>query len=358
MSEVAIARPSVHARSRNTVEIVNVADNSVADDDFLDLSLDRPVRWTGLSGLPSNAIERHVRGIRVSRYRGAWQASRALRPGRVLVSHLPLMSAAAATAMKLLDRQAPHLAFSFTFTNRPTGARLAYMRRALASVDQFAVYSQYERGLYADLFDFDADLFQPVIWTQTAPNPDPAITQRDARPYYCAVGGEGRDIATILEVAKSLPKALRVVIVARPHSVAGLSIPDNVEVHTNIPAGQTWALAQGSLGVLLPLLSENTCCGHITLVSAKQLGIPVATTRAFATREYVEGRGGIIECEPADPLAFATLMERLADEQPTLRQSAQQDRAAEVAFHDRAKWARYVSEFLDKAVPDIRSGNA
>lgn len=339
---------SVPVNQKPPLGVVNVPDISPPDDDFTALPLRHEVRWIGLSGLPANALERRVKGLRLSRYRAALQAAMAARSGRVVISHLPLMSAAASEAMRLLRRDTPHLAFSFNFTDRPTGRRLRYFRHALSSIDQFAVYSEYEKRLYAELFGIAEDRFVPVVWTQTPPpvQADPGIDI--SRPYFCAIGGEGRDVELILKAARIAGRSARIVMIARPRMIAGLPLPDNVEALTDIPLARTWAIASSSLGVLVPLISEDTCCGHITMVSAKQLGLPIATTRSFATREYVEGRGSIVECEAGDAVAFAGLLERLADERVEMRSVAQTARAHELAFHDRAQWAVYVDRFLDE----------
>lgn len=329
------------------MEIVSVADVSPRDDDFLSLELARDVRWIGLSGLPESALERWVTRLRLSRYRAALQAAYAARVDRVVISHLPLMTAAAAEAMRVLDREARHLAFSFNFTNRPRGRRLSYFRHALQKVDQFAVFSQFERALYSQLFEIEEDRFAPVMWTQKVPPVESLSNIQSGAPYFCAIGGEGRDIPLILEAARILGSAIKVVVIARPYCFADLSVPDNVQAMTNVPLAETWGIACNSLGVLVPLLSEDTCCGHITLVSAKQLGLPVVTTRSFATREYVDGRASILECDAGDTQEFAHLLEKLADDHGNLRRAAQAAAPQEIQLHDRSNWARYVDRFLD-----------
>ncbi|WP_133365812.1 hypothetical protein [Qipengyuania sediminis] len=333
------------------VEIVNVPDVSIADDDFTHLDVGRPVAWRRLTGLPSNALERRITRVRLSRYRASLQAALAAREGGVVVSHLPRMTAATAFALRALGRKPAHLAFSFNFTDLPVGRSLAYMRRVLPAVEQFAVYSNHERGLYSRLFDIPEDRFVPVPWTQSVPDIDPGYIPEAGAPYFCAIGGEGRDFGLLVEVARRLPPGVRIVAVARPTSFAGLSLPDNLEVRTNVPLARTWAIANASQGVLIPLRSPETCCGHITFVSAKQLGIPIAATRSFATTEYTHGRSFILECEAQDPAGFLRLLERLMDEQAPLRAAAQEARPAEVALHHRSKWAAYVADFLDRHVP-------
>ena len=331
------------AKKRYTA--INVADLSPADDPFTQL-LDDEVDWISYSGLPSNLIERKVQRIKISRYRAAFQASRAVRPGHFVISHLPLMTAAVATSMSLLAKDAPHLAFSFNFTDLPTGRRLGYFRKALSKVDRFAVYSHFEVKRYSEHFDLAPGLLQPVIWTQEMPavQSDPALPL--GRSYVCALGGEGRDFDLLIEAARRLGPTMPMVVIARPHSLQGVALPDHVQLLTNIPAERAWRIAVDSLGVLIPLKSPETCCGHITLVSAKMLGLPVATTFAHATREYVEGREAVLQCNSNDVAAFAGLIERLFDEQSELARKAKLAATVEQKFHDRSHWADYLRSFI------------
>ena len=329
---------------------INVPDISPADDAFTQLSTRHPLNWVRLSGLPSNVLERHVRGVRVSRYRAAAQAVLAADKDCFVISHLPLMTAAVAHLLRVRGRHVPHLGFAFNFTKLPGGWRHAYLRNALSRVDQLTVFSSYEKTLYAEYFGIDQSRFVPVIWTQDAPpvQAEPGIDLKT--PYLCAIGGEGRDFALLIETAKRLEPGITMVIIARPHSLAGLSIPDNVTVLTNIPLARTWRIAQDSLGVLVPLLGRDTCCGQITLVSAKLLGVPLATTWAHATREYVQGRTAVLECEPGDAKAFAGLANRLVGEAGTLRLAARSGADAERGIHDRSHWAEHVDAFIAKHV--------
>ena len=337
-------------KSPDRLVAINVFDTSPADENFITSPTSMPLEWISYSGLPANLVEKRVRAIRLSRYRAALQTALAVKPGRFVISHLPNMTAAVSAAMQLLGRQAPHLAFAFNFTDFPAGRRLSYFRRTLAKVDQFTVFSEHERPIYTRLFDIDEERIRPVIWTQDVPpvQAEPGLDMR--QPYLCAVGGEGRDFATLLEAARRVGPAVKFVVIARPHSLARLSVPENVEVLVNIPLARVWRIALDSQGVLVPLKSRETCCGHITLVGAKQLGIPCATTYAHATREYVEGRAAVLECEPGDPAAFAGLIGQMMDDASGLRGMAVRDMERECAIHDRAHWTRYLEDFIRRRV--------
>ena len=147
--------------------IVNIPDISPAADAFVEL--ERPIDWIRLSGLPANALERGVRRFRLSRYRAVVQAVAAARRGGIVISHLPVMSAAVATGLRLARQRPPHLSFSVNFTTLPAGRRRDYFRKALSPIDQFAVFSEFERALYAHHFDLDPARLKPVMWKQAIP---------------------------------------------------------------------------------------------------------------------------------------------------------------------------------------------
>ena len=330
---------------------VNVPDISPADDVFTRLPVRHGVQWVGLTGLPSNAVERFARPvIRLSRYRAALQATQAAGRGSFVVSHLPLMTAAVAHALRLCGRRAPHLGFAFNFTELPVGARRAYLRNAIRRVDQLTVFSEFEKTKYAAHFDVDPDRFVPVLWAQEVPPVATEPVQVFKQPYLCAVGGEGRDFPLLMEVAKRLGPSVSVVVIAWSERFARIAVPDNVTVLTDLSLARTWRIAQDSAGVLVPLLARETCCGQITLVSAKLLGLPIATTHAHATRDYVAGRAGVLQCEPGDVAAFACLGRRLLEDSDALRATAQADAAAEREIHALRHWGEYVDAFIDQRV--------
>lgn len=327
---------------------INVPDISPADDAFTRLPTRHPLDWVRLSGLPSNSLERLVRGVRVSRYRAALQAAWAAGAGSFVISHMPLMTAAVASALKLARRGVPHLGFAFNFTNLPAGWRRSYLHNAFRHVDQLSVFSAYEKTRYAEFFDIDPARLAPVVWAQQTPPvaPEPALALKS--PYLCAIGGEGRDFPLLMEVARRLGPSVSVVVIAWSRNLAKLSVPDNVKILTDIPLAQTWRIAMDGQGVLVPLLARETCCGQITIVSAKLLGLPLATTQAHATREYVEGRAGVLTCEPGDVAGFAALGEQLVEEADVMRANALSYVEAEREIHALRHWAGHVDDFIQK----------
>lgn len=330
------------------MKLINVPDLSPKDDMFTRLELEWPVEWVRLSGMPSNAFERNVKVLKLSRYRAAFQAAAKARKGDVVISHHPLMSSAVAIALHLMKRKVRHIAWAFNFTTLPTGARLTSTSRALRGVEKFVVFSEYEKTLYADRFGVDQNKFTKVLWAQPVPQIDEEFRPMIQKPYLCAIGGEGRDIDLVIEAAKRFEGALEFVVVTRPHMIVGKTIPDNVRIFTDLPASKTWALANRSAGVLVPLISDETCCGHITIVSAKLLGLPIVTTRSVATEEYVAGRRSILKVAPGNLDDFCQEIGVLMDHQIELQELASSAARQESLIHSRKNWSSTLNRVLSR----------
>ena len=321
-----------------STQVLNVADLSRVGDEFVDLP--EGFHRRDFSGLPQNALERLIRRPKLSRYRAAWCAALTAKEGAI-ISHLPRMTAAVSNACHSLGRSAPHLAFSFNFTDLPVGSDLERFKRALPHVDRFCVYSEYERELYPEYFGLDVDRFVRVNWTQHIPSVSPISGARASGSYVSAIGGEGRDYAGLIEAAKMLPD-IQFVIVARPGNV-GPEIPGNVELRYNIPADEAWRIAVDSSVVVVPLKSRFTCCGHITIVSAELLGLPVISTVSEATKEYT---ADATLCEPGDTVALAGLIENAHRKWENFRADAEKRVPQKQRDYDRSQWTGIVSDFL------------
>jgi len=271
------------------MKIISTTDLMGPDWSFLaPHSEDSDLTWATHSGLPRNALERRIKRPHLGRYRAAWSAVQQAKstPDALLVSHLPLMGGATNVLRRRFCPDVPQIGFSFNFTDLPRGARRRYLARALRGVSEYVVYSRFELDLYPGYFDLDPALFRFLPWAMEPPQPGPVNPTGLTTPYLCAIGGEGRDYALLARVMRDLPQ-ITMVVIARPYSIVGIEFPDNVQVFTNLPLAQTWRVAADSAGLVIPLVSPDTACGHITLVGAQLLGIPLVVTRSRGVSDYV-----------------------------------------------------------------------
>jgi glycosyltransferase involved in cell wall biosynthesis len=323
-----------------TERLVNVSDLLPKGAAFVDFP--PGIQRVDVSGIPQNLIERRVRRPALARYRAAWEA---VGKGEAVLSHMPRMTAAVADAMRLRRRPQPHLAFSFNFTDLPTGADLARFRRSLKCVDRFLVYSTFEQGLYPQLFSLPRERFVQCDWTQDIPDVDEASGPYTPGSYIVAIGGEGRDYETLVAAAARLPK-LNFVIIARPRNDVG-PIPENVSLLTNVPAPKTWRIGVDSAFMVLPLKSRETCCGQITLVSGRQLGIPILATESAAISDYVDGSTLVA---PGDVAQLADALEHMWVDRAAKKDQAVKTMAADRARFDRNRWKAVIADFVSTFV--------
>ena len=134
---------------------------------------------------------------------------------------------------------------------------------------------------------------------------------------------------------------IRAVIVARPSSLAGIDLPGNVTAFTNLPAPQTWRIAADSLGMLVPLRTDRTACGHITMIGAQLLGLPVVVTRSAGIVDYAREGENAVLVPAGDEDALAAAVTRLVDDRAAMRELGREAGAIAARENALAVWVDY-----------------
>ena len=186
----------------------------------------------------------------------------------------------------------PLVSYYFNFDRLRSGLKQKRQAILFGKVDRFVVSSTIERSLYSRHFGIDPAKFDFIHWGVNAP----VASDFRAGPhdYICAVGGNSRDYAMLMHVASERPQ-MPFVIVARPANLAGLTVPANVTTLTNIPYDDAMAVVAGARAMALPLVTTDTPCGHVTIVSAFYLGCPLVTTQSTGVDDYVQdGETGLV----------------------------------------------------------------
>jgi len=268
----------------------------------------RPLEWTGYS-MAANSPQPEA----LARLRGAWALAADARkqPYDLIVSHGPWTTAWTEWFAGAATAKAKHLAFSFNYTDLPTGIRKSLMKKAFSKVDAFAVFTDAEQGLYADMFGLDQSMFLRAPWGVSAP-----LTELEPRtiegPYIAALGGEARDYEVLCDAARALPK-IHFVVVARPHNFDGLNPPPNLETRFNLPFNEAWGIIQRAEAALIPLRSRDTPCGLVTLVGSMHLGKAQIVTDAAGAADYIsDGVTGLL-VPPRDSNALAEAITKVAE---------------------------------------------
>ncbi len=297
------------------MNIINVSTLSADWNWLASRFADRPDRhWTHVSTesmpVPSWLPRRELVG-RVLAARAACQLTSL--EDSLLVSHGPRISLYVELANRRRPQRTPHLAYVFNYTELPQGKKGALHARGLATVDRFVVFSNVERTLYSSYFDLPIERIDMIHWAVRPPQlleGEPPLVPGD---YVCAVGGQGRDYGVLVEAMRTLPN-VRLVIVASRAAMAGLGIPDNVEVRLDTPVAEATNIIAHCRFMALPLRDAEVPCGHVTMVPAMHLGKAIVATRSSGIADYVqEGVNGLF-AEPHDPCSLARAIGALADD--------------------------------------------
>ena len=301
-------KSSVNAR------IINVSDAHPSWNWLANRFVRDSMAWYPCSSFDTQRFSSRLRRP-ASRVAAAISARRLLkqRSGRaVLVSHGPLATLYSAVFAQQDD--CLHLAFSFNFTELPTGIRRILFRRYLKRVHRFVVASLMEKALYSDYFGIEANRIDLLLWSIQPPTAECSKPARfGSGRYICAIGSQGRDYATLIECMRLLP-AITLVMVASPDCAPRGSIPPNVTIITNVPLADAMNVLAHSQFMVLPLRGSAIPCGHVTVVSALHMGKAILATNSTGLHDYLIEGGNAVLVPPDNPKQLAVQMELLFDD--------------------------------------------
>ncbi len=227
----------------------------------------------------------------------------------ILLTHEPTIAFWCASLSFLFRMKVALFSHAFNFAKLPGPFKRRLFSLAFRRVERFAVFSKMERDLYSKAFQIDRGRFDFIRWGVNHPIVTDTNTPMISGEYISAVGGNSRDYRTLTDAARSLPH-IKFVLVARPENLLNIDIPANVEVLTNIPFGQAMNIMAFSKATILPLDRTDAPCGHVTIVAAMYLGVPVIATYSAGIEDYISsGKTGIlVEPKSVSSIADAILL--------------------------------------------------
>ena len=278
---------------------------------FVDELTAPDVQWLYFSAetkLPwQKLLKRPKLGNPIAAFRAVMTARRT--GADVIFSMGPQVSFWVATWCSLFSVDIRHLCFWFNFPDLPGRLKTRILSPAYKQIEVIRIQSRMEIDLYHRLFDIPIDTMTFRYWCMKTPEIEPAEPLMPGA-YLSAIGGNARDYETLLAACKLAPE-IPMVWVVRPENVAGLDIPPQVRVVMNIPYAQAMNYLYHSRATVVPLKDSQTPCGHVTLVSAMFLKIPILITDSIGVVDYVfDGDNGLL-CRPHDPADMARGMRTL-----------------------------------------------
>lgn len=294
--------------------------SNVASFSWIADSVDSRAHWQHISTTDTPRLNQ-IQKVRPARYLACWRGAWAARKADVVVTHGELLALWTGLFMRMTGAKAKHIAWAYTMPefNSYNWFHKRLLTLGLKQVDRFTMFSTIEAKTYPALLNLDPERFRMVPWgVGGAPQADPNAAPLIEGEYLAAIGGEGRDYKTLFEAMKRLPQ-FRLVVVASPKAVAGLDVPENVTVKSNIPLSDAMNIAGFSSFLVLPLISDTIPCGHGSLVSQFYLNRASIVTASAAMEGYVFAEENALTYPVQDIDALARQIERLASD-PELRE--------------------------------------
>jgi glycosyltransferase involved in cell wall biosynthesis len=267
--------------------VVNCA-HIVNEGGFFEPQTENILKWMHFCPSDPVIVPRLGRKENLIRFAACLRAARAACRSKadLVCSHDPRISFVLQYCLRFCGYRGRHLALFFNYPWLPTGIKRTLHRYGFRRIDKFVVYSNVERELYHRYFDIPMDRIDFVHLGLAPPkveSPNKPLIEGD---YICAIGSQSRDYRTFVESVRQLPE-IKFVMVAKPENLAGLEIPSNVKVMTNLPYAQAMNILAFSRFMVLPLEGDQTPCGHITIVNAMHLGKAIAITHSVGVADYV-----------------------------------------------------------------------
>ena len=239
----------------------------------------------------------------------AWRSSR----GGVLTV-FPELAVMAGVHQRFGLRRKPVVAWCFNVGHLPGGLKGAAARAALHRVDRFVVHSRAEVIRYAEWLDLPPERFQFVPLQRAAITVEER--EDEEHPFVLSMGSARRDYATLFEAVRRT--GYRTFVIAAPHAVEGLAVPDNVEIRRGLTARECQTMAQRARVNVVPVLNDETASGQVTILEAMRMRRAVVATRCIGSEDYVaDGTTGLLVA-PGNVDALHDAIQRLWED-PSLR---------------------------------------
>lgn len=195
----------------------------------------------------------------------------------------PQLSITVGLRKRISRTRTPIVAWNFNLGALYSGARRHLATFALSAVDRFIVHSRAEVNGYSEWLGLPAERFR-FVPLQRATRPIAFEEDRET-PFIVSMGSAQRDYRLLFAVLGEL--GYRTVVVAGPHAVAGLEVPNNVEVRSGLSAEQCYELVQRARISVIPVANRHTASGQVTLLDAMMYARPVIVTECPASVDYV-----------------------------------------------------------------------
>ncbi|HAA30243.1 MAG TPA: glycosyltransferase, partial [Cyanobacteria bacterium UBA8553] len=147
-----------------------------------------------------------------------------------IVTVFPQLATTVGLQQRFASQRIPVIAWCFNIGACYPGLKRLLAQTALKDINRFIVHSQRERENLSEWLKLPLSRFEFVPLQRAKIT----ITETEEmnNPFLLAMGSAQRDYATLFKAVEKL--GLRTVVIAGNHALAGLTIPDNVEVRSGL----------------------------------------------------------------------------------------------------------------------------
>jgi glycosyltransferase involved in cell wall biosynthesis len=220
-----------------------------------------------------------------------------------IITVFPQLAATVGLRQRLTRKRIPVIAWCFNLGACYPGPKRLLAKTALKDVDRFIVHSNRERENLSQWLELPLSRFEFVPLQRGKITI--TETEETSNPFLLAMGSAQRDYPTLFKAVEKL--GLRTIVVAGNHALAGLTIPDHVEVRSGLTMNECLQLAQQARISVVPLLDSQTAAGQVTIIEAMWMSRPVVATRCIGSEDYIKDgeTGFLVEPHSVDDLVQA-----------------------------------------------------
>lgn len=251
-----------------------------------------------------------------------------------ILTCFPQLALTVSLRKRLSFSQVPLVAWTFNLGTLYEGFRWKIARSALQSVDRFIVHSRGEILAYSSWLGLPPTKFEFVPLQRAIRQI--TIAEEEASPFVLSMGSAHRDYALLFAVLGEL--GYPAIVVAGPHSVAGLRVPSNVDIRFGLSEDQCYELVQRARLSVIPVANQRTASGQVTLLDAMMYGRPVIITECPASVDYVTDKHDALLIKHGDHGDLKQALQGLWED------------SAQRAALGRAARATAIHQFSDEAI--------
>jgi glycosyltransferase involved in cell wall biosynthesis len=239
---------------------------------------------------------------------------RRIRNARIILA-IGVMAVNIALLLRLgLLRSCKRLYWFGLFVHSPRWLRLARLElRVLDSRRiQYVLFSNFEKGLYADRLSLSPDRIRYVPygdlsdWKERSEADAYRHASIDPQGFFFSGGDSNRDYPSLVSIFRTLPYKLVLVCSAQYAEIDESDMPTNIKVLRDVPSDSFDAYVQASKACIIPIAHDTGAAGQSCLLRYMKYKKVIIATDSGIIREYItNGVSGILVKDNHDAMATA-----------------------------------------------------